>query len=187
MNNLEDSKIIALFNERSQNAITELSEKYGKLCLRIAKNILANDEDATECLNDTLLAVWNAIPPESPDPLCAFVAAVARNQALKKYNSSRALRRNSSLDISLDELENLFAADSSPENELFKKELAAGINRFLAEQKADNRVFFIRRYFFGDSVKDIAELSGTSPHFVAVRLQRTREALKKYLEKEGLI
>ncbi len=187
MEKLEDSKIIALFNERSQKALSELSEKYGRLCFKTAKNILGTDEDAEECVNEALLALWNAIPPANPDPLSAFVSAVTRNQALKKYHKSRAAKRNSNYDAALDELQNLFASSSSPENELYLKDIGDGINRFLEMQTEKNRVFFIRRYYFGDSVKDIAEATGNSPHFVSVRLQRTREALKKYLEKEGLL
>lgn len=184
---MEDSKIIALFNERSQKALSELSEKYGRLCFKVAKNILGSNEDAEECVNDTLLVLWNSIPPENPFPLSAYAAAVTRRQALKKYNFDRAKKRNSCFDTALDELEGVFASADSPENEVFLKDISDGMNRFLEKQSPENRVFFVRRYFFGDSVTDIAEASGNTPHFISVRLQRTREALKKYLEKEGLI
>ncbi len=187
MEALDDSKIIALFNERSQKAIDELSEKYGKLCFKIAKNILGINEDAEECVNETLLALWNAIPPASPDPLSSYTFAVTRKQALKMYHKSHAKKRNSTYDAALDELENLFASSSSPENDLYLKEFAEGINSFLENETEENRVFFVRRYYFGDSVKDISGITGASPHLISVRLQRTREALKKYLEKEGLL
>lgn len=184
---MEDSKIIALFNERSQKALSELSEKYGRLCFRIAKNILGNNEDAEECVNDTLLVLWNNIPPEKPEPLSAYAAAVTRRQALKKYSFDRAKKRNACFDTALDELEGIFSSSDSPENDVYLKDISDGMNRFLEKQSPENRVFFVRRYFFGDSVADIAAETGNAPHFISVRLQRTREALKKYLEKEGLI
>ncbi len=184
---MDDGRIIALFNERSENAIKELSEKYGKLCLQIAKNILKNTADSEECVNDAYLALWNNIPPESPDPLKTYLLKVVRNLSLKRYHSNTALKRNSFYDASLEELENVLFSGTSPENELQMKELTSAINRFLEGLSSQNRVFFVRRYYFGDSVKNIASLTGNTPHFVSVRLSRTREALKKYLKEEELI
>lgn len=184
---MEDNTIIALFNERSQEAITLISEKYGRLCLCIAKNILGNVSDSEECINDSFLAVWNNIPPECPSNLRTYLLKIVRNQALKKYHSNTAAKRNCSYDIALDELEGILSTQDNPENQLQLKEISAAINCFLACQSRENRVFFVRRYFFGDSVKDIADLTGHRPHFVSVRLSRIREDLRKYLRKEELI
>lgn len=184
---MDDSKIIALFNERSQQGITALSEKYGKLCLKIAENILKNREDSEECVNDTYLAVWNTVPPENPDPLKTYLLKIVRNTAIKKYHSNTAVKRNSFYDTALDELENILFHEDTVENELLLKELSKAVNSFLEDTSKESRVIFLRRYYFGDSVKDIAEMTGNTPHFVSVRLSRTREKLKKYLQKEGLL
>ncbi|MBR3767034.1 MAG: sigma-70 family RNA polymerase sigma factor [Clostridia bacterium] len=184
---MDDSKIIALFNERSQLGLTELSQKYGKLCLKIAENILKNREDSEECVNDAYLAVWNTVPPENPDPLKTYLLKIVRNTAIKKYHSNTAVKRNSFYDTALEELENILFHKDTVETELLLKELSEAVNSFLRDTSKENRVIFLRRYYFGDSVKDIAEITGNTPHFVSVRLSRTREKLKKYLQKEGLL
>lgn len=184
---MDDKKIIGLFNERSQQAITQISEKYGKVSLKIAENILKNKEDAKECVNDAFLVVWNNIPPENPQPLSSYLFRIVRNISLKKYHQNTAIKRNSFYDTAFDELENIFCSENIPENEFDVKELSLAVNAFLQEQSKDNRIMFVRRYFYGDSVSNISSLFGASPHFVSVRLSRTREKLKKYLTKEGLI
>ncbi len=184
---LEDSKIIALFFERSQQGINELSEKYGKLCMKVAVNILKNREDSEECVNDAFLAFWNTVPPERPDPLITYLIKITRNTAIKKYHSNTALKRNSFYDTTLSELEEVLYSDNNTESEADIKELTAAINTFLTTVSAENRLFFVRRYYFSDSIKEIAELTGRSPHFVSVRLMRIREKLQKYLRKEELI
>lgn len=184
---MDDSMIIALFNERSQQAIIKLSEKYGKISHRVAFNILGNHEDAEECVNDALLIMWNKIPPENPAPLVTYLLKIVRNTALKTYRKNTSLKNNSHYDVALEELENVLFEDNSPENELITKELTQKINEFLESTDKDTRIMFVRRYFFGDSVKEIASLTGFSSHFVSVRLSRAREALRKYLTKEGLI
>lgn len=184
---LDDSKIIALFFERSQQGINGLSEKYGKLCMKIAVNILKNPEDSEECVNDAYLAMWNTVPPEKPEPLKTYLIKLVRNTAIKKYHANTALKRNSFYDTALSELEEVLYSDINTEDEFDLKELTAAINRFLEGICEENRVFFLRRYYFGDSVKSIAEISGRTPHFVSVRLMRTREGLREYLTKEGLI
>ena len=184
---MDDKAIIALFNERSQDAIKELSQKYSKLSLHLSGNILGSSLDSEECVNDSLLAVWNNIPPENPENLKTYFLKIVRNLSIKKYHSNKALKRNSCYDIALDELENILASDNQPDSEYSLKELAHAINTFLGTLTKENRVFFVRRYYFADSVKEIAALTGNTPHFVSVRLSRTREKLKEYLRKEGLL
>ncbi len=184
---MEDSKIISLFFERSQQGINEVSDKYGGLCLRIAENILKNPEDAKECVNDAYLALWNTIPPENPNPLKTYLIKIVRNSAIKKYHTNTAKKRNSYYDSALSELEEVLADAHSVENEIVAKEIGLAVNMFLNGISKENRIFFLRRYYYGDSVSEIARLTGHTAHFVSVRLSRTRENLRKYLRKEGLL
>ena len=183
---LEDSRIIELFCERSEQAILELSRKYGSICGRVAGNILNNRLDMEVCLNDAYLGVWNSIPPQKPNPLLSYVCRVVRNLAIKKYHANTAAKRNSIYDIALDELENCFPAPATVEDEFNVKELARMIDVFLETLDKRNRMMFVRRYWYSDSIADIAESFHTSSHNVSVRLFRTREKLKKYLIKEGV-
>ena len=183
---LQDSKIIDLFFERSEQAITELSLKYEKLCKKIAFNILGNEEDARECINDSYLAVWKKIPPEKPDSLKYYLCRIVRNCALKKYHSNTALKRNSYYDVAMQELEECLFNDDSIERELASAEITRLIDSFLSGQKKENRIIFTRRYFFGDSVGDISERMGISENNISVRLNRMRKSLRNHLEKEGV-
>ena len=184
---MDDNMIIGLFYERSQQAIIELSEKYKKISLKIAFNILGNMEDAEECVNDAFLVLWNNIPPENPSPLITYLLKVVRNTSLKRYHKNTSVKRNSFYDVALEELENVLFTENSPENDLIAKEISQKINEFLEKQNKDSRIFFVRRYFYGDSISYISEITGYSPHFISVRLSRSREGLRKFLEKEGLM
>ena len=181
---MEDNEIIELFFLRSEAAIAALAEKYERLLYRISFNILNNKEDVSECLNDTYLGVWNAIPPRRPNPLTAFVCRIIRNLSLKKYRRNTAAKRNNAFDTSLDELE-LYIPVPSAEDEWNAAELGKAIDRFLGTLDAQNRILFVRRYWFSDSVKDIAALMKMRENLVSVRLNRICRQLKKYLEKEG--
>ncbi len=184
---MDDGKIIDLFNERSEKAISAVSRKYGRLSLKIAENILKNKEDAEECVNDAYLVLWNKIPPEKPSPLSAYLFKTVRNISLKKYHKNIAQKRNSFYDEALEELENVLFRDDSAEHELIAKDIAEAVNRFLASLPENDRILFVRRYFYGDSIKEIASLSGLAPHYISVRLSRIREKLKAELIKEELI
>lgn len=186
MRALDDSKIIELFYERSEQAIIELSEKYGSVCEKIATNILGSRLDAEECVNDAYLGAWDSIPPQRPDPLLSYLCRIVRNLAIKRYHSNTAAKRNSSYDISLEELENCFAAAGSAEEELDAKEVARKIDDFLETLDKENRVMFVRRYWCADSISELAKLFHASEHNISVRLHRTREKLKKHLIKEGV-
>ena len=183
---MDDKNIIELFYERSEQAITELSKKYGLLCKKVADNILNNHLDAEECVNDAYLAVWNTIPPQNPDSLVSYVCRIVRNQAIKKYHENTALKRNSIYDTSLDELEEVLPSSASVEGELEAKEVSAMIDRFLETLDKQSRIMFIRRYWYSDSIEEIAKAFKTSKHYISVRLSRIRKALKKYLVKEGV-
>lgn len=183
---MEDSRIIELFFARSEQAITELSLKYGKLLLHIAHNILGDREDAAECVNDTYLGVWNSIPPNRPDPFIAYICRIARNQALKKYRSRTADKRKSSLALSFEELEGTLSCISA-EDMWTAKETGAEINRFLETLDKESRVMFVRRYYFSDSVGNIARIFSMTENHVSVKLSRMRKQLKKYLAEKGIL
>ncbi|MBQ8662248.1 MAG: sigma-70 family RNA polymerase sigma factor [Eubacterium sp.] len=181
---MEDQKIVDLFFARSEMAITMLAEKYERLLYKISFNILSNNEDVVECINDTYLGTWNAIPPQRPNPLSAFVCRITRNLSLKKYRARTAAKRNSELEVALDELVMVVPVPSA-EEEWSAQELGRAIDAFLETLDTENRVLFVRRYWFTDSIKDLAELLHISENLVYVRLNRMRGQLKSYLEKEG--
>ena len=181
---MEDKKIIELFLTRSELAIQALAAKYEKLLYRISFHILQDNEDVAECLNDTYLGVWNAIPPSRPNPLSAFVCKITRNISLKKYRANTAAKRDASLEASLEELE-ICIPTPSAEDEWNAQELGRAINCFLHTLEQKNRVIFVRRYWFADSVKQIAKELGMNENLVSVRLKRIRKQLKEYLEQEG--
>ena len=182
---LEDSKIIELFFARVEQAIVELSAKYGTVCNRIARNILKNDLDAEECVNDTYLAAWNSIPPQKPDPLRTYIFRIVRNIAIAKYHANTSEKRNSYYDVALEELENCLVDSVTVEQEISANELSQKIDSFLDTLDKEKRVMFVRRYWYADSISDIAKMFQTSNNNVSVCLSRTRERLKKYLKKEG--
>ena len=182
---MDDSKIIELFYSRSEQAIVELSEKYGAICNKVAGNILNNSLDAEECVNDAYLGAWNTIPPQRPSPLLAYLCRIVRNLAVTRYHSNTAVKRNSFYDVALDELEECLASAASVEAEISARELSGLLDRFLETLDAENRVLFVRRYWYADSVSDIAEDFHMSSNNVSVRLSRIRGKLKKYLKREG--
>ena len=181
---MDDQKIIELFFDRSELAIQALAAKYEKLLHKISFHILQNSEDAAECVNDTYLGVWNAIPPTRPNPLSAFVCKITRNLSLKKYRANTAAKRDATMDVSLEELAPCIPIPSA-EEEWSAQELGRSINRFLDTLNQENRVLFVRRYWFADSVSDIAVELKISENLASVRLKRIRKQLKQYLEQEG--
>ena len=182
---MSDEKIIELFFERSEQAICELDNKYGKLFHSLSYNILRNSEDVEECINDSYFAVWNKIPPEKPDPLLAYVCKIVRSVSIKLYNRKTAYKRNGEFDISLQEIEDCCAGLKTVESEIELKELKITIEKFLDKLSLENRVIFVRRYWFCDSYEDIAKLIGISSQNVSVKLVRIRKQLRKYLLERG--
>lgn len=178
---MDDKQIIRLFFERSEQAITELSQKYGDLCMKIARSILNDPQDAEECVNDAWLGAWNSIPPQSPDPLRAYICRIVRNHALKKYRANTALKRGNQFEVSLSELEDCIP-DNSLDEQLAVNELSAQINAFLAELSRDDRVMFVKRYWFAETITEIADGFGISESNASVRLSRIRGRLRKYLK-----
>lgn len=178
---MDDRQIIALFYERSEQAITELSKKYGDLCFKIAINILSDPQDAEECVNDAYLGAWNSIPPQNPTPLRAYLCRIVRNLALKKLRTNTALKRGGQLEISLSELENCIP-DNTFDEHLSAKELTAQLNAFLSTLHRDDRVMFLKRYWFAEPLSEIAKTFGITEHNASVRLGRIRKKLYQYLK-----
>lgn len=183
---MDDGEIIGLFLGRSEQAISELSKKYGGICLKLSRNILNNPLDAEGCVNDAYLSVWNSVPPEKPNPLLPYVCRIVRNLSIKKYHSNTAKKRSSRYDVALEELENCLADSTGVEDSCAARELTSSIDRFLRTLKKDDRIMFVRRYWFSDSLPEITELFHISEHNASVRLFRIRKKLRRYLEKEGL-
>ena len=182
---MDDQQIIDLYFDRKEQAITETDVKYGKLCHSIAYNILSNREDTEECVNDTYIGVWNAIPPTRPNNFMAFVCRIARNLSLKRLEFLKREKRSADVILSLDELsavlpDERYAPDVSDED------VGRLISQFLRTQKEDVRNVFIRKYYFFDSVKEIAERYSFTESKVKNMLFYTRNKLKDYLIKEGV-
>jgi len=184
---LEDSRIIALFFERSEQAIAELDNKYGSAIKKTAANILNDRLDVEECVNDTYLRTWNSIPPQKPSPLVSYVCKIARNLALDRYHANKAEKRNDAFDLILDEMEECIPSMLRVETEIEAKELSAAISRFLLTLSRDDRFLFVRRYWYADSVKELAAETRGNADRISVRLFRIREKLKKSLVKEGYL
>ena len=185
---MDDKRIVELLFARKEQGITEVKGKYGKLVLHISRNILPDEEDVLECENDTYLGVWNAVPPERPNPLMAFVCKIARNLALKKHRHNTADKRDNRMSVALDELgQDIFSVEVAPsvEEEWSVRELGKAIQRFLGTLKKEDRMLFVRRYWFGEGVTELAAQKGMRKNTVSVRLNRIRGKLKEYLEKEG--
>lgn len=184
---MDDSQIIDLFWSRSEQAITETDIKYGDMCMNLAQNIVAchQDADAEECVNDTYLGLWNAIPPTRPNIFSAYIAKIVRNISMKKATYNNAQKRSSNMTISIHELEAYVAAEDAPSDTVYAQELAASIERFLRNIDYESRNIFLRRYWFFDSISDIANRFSISESKVKSQLFRTRNKLHMHLIKEG--
>ncbi len=177
---MEDERIVALFFERSELAIRALDDKYGALCRAVAFNILADAQDAEECVSDAYLGAWNAIPPARPDRLRAYIIKIVRNLSVKAYRTKRAVKRSGYM-VALEELDECIADKKTVEDTVEAAELGGIIERFLDTLSAKERVIFMRRYAFADSYAEIAERVGVSEKNVSVRLSVTRQKLRQHL------
>ena len=185
MHVLEDEDIIALYFKRNESAIKETDLKYGRLCFNILSKLLDDQRDREECLNDVYMNLWNNIPPVHPTNLKAYIAKVVRNLSIKKFQYNKAAKRNRDLETSFAELENIIA-DNRYEVVISEEDLAKIVSDFLRTQKPDQRNVFIRKYWFFDSIEEIAERYHFSQTKVKSMLFHTREKLKKHLKKEGI-
>ncbi len=185
---MDDEKIISLMFDRDKTALFAISEKYLGYCTKIALNILGDPLDAEECFNDTLLALWNSIPPQKPRNLAAFTAKITRNIAINKYKSRNAQKRASdNIALVFDELSEIISSDNDTESELEGMRLLSEISSFVVALNKRHRTLFVRRYFYCDSISDIANNLGISENNAAVLLARIRKRLKEHLIKRGFL
>ena len=181
---MDDKRIIELYFRRDENAIKETSDKYGRLCLYIAKNVLENELDAEECVNDAYLRAWQSIPPTVPKSLGAYLSKITRNLAIDKYHEAKAKKRNSSGDVAFCELEAVLCDESeAPDDEVIMREC---INSFLYSLDKQKRIIFVQRYFYMCSLEEIAKENGINMMNLKVMLYRLREKLKKHLKRYGI-
>lgn len=180
---MEDKKIVDMYWARNEEAITQTSVKYGGMMHATSKSIVGSHEDAEECVNDAYVGVWNAIPPARPDDLCAFVCRVVRNVSLKRLRALTRQKCSREMTVSLSELEEILPDEAVDGRE---GEVSAAISAFLRLQSEQVRGVFVRKYYFFDSVADIAKRYGFSQSKVKSMLYHTREKLKEHLTKEGI-
>lgn len=184
---MEDRRIIELYWQRSEEAIRQSQLQYGAYCRSIALAILTSHEDAEECVSDTWLRSWNAMPPQKPSCLSAFFGKITRNLSLDRWRQNKAARRGGdSVTLALDELKDCLSNSAAAEEELEIKETAKYISDFLRAQSELNRYLFIRRYWYLDDFTAIAKAARLTPQQVRARLYRMRGQLKEALQKEGI-
>ena len=184
---MDDNRIIELYWERSEKAISRTAAKYGGYCYTIAYNILFNNEDSEESVNDTWLAAWNTIPPKRPRQLAAFLGKMTRNSSLDRWkNRTAAKRGGGEVPLVLDELEECISGEDSVEKEYLQKEFARTLNQFLEKLPEMERKVFMCRYWYMDSIENIADRFGFTESKVASMLHRTRGKLRKVLKQEGI-
>ena len=185
---MQDKQIIALFEARSETAVLQAQTKYNALCSAIASRILPDRRDAEECVNDVFLRAWESIPPERPVSLSAYLGRITRNLALDRYAYNHAKKRNSDLMEAFEELEPCLPGNSADgEDALLREDFRKFINHFLRALPPENRHYFIRRYWYGESVKEISLFFRVSEEKVKSSLFRTRNKLRHALEKEGFL
>ena len=182
---MDDNKIIALFFVRNQDAIRHTDAAYGRRLFCLAERIVKNDQDAEESVSDTYLQAWNTIPPQRPTHFYAYIAKICRNFALKKLDWKNAQKRKAEIVALTQEMEECIPG-TWLEEELTNAEISSLIGDFLRKQPADTRMIFVRRYWYGDSVSEIALRYEISQNAVMMRLSRTRGKLAAYLKKEGI-
>lgn len=184
---MQDEKIVALYWKRNETAIHETEQKYGRYLTKIAYNVLADLEDSKESVNDTYLSAWNSMPPHKPEILSTYLAKITRRISIDIYRKkNRKKRQPSEYALSLEELEECISAGNTTEQEVNVQLLGEAINEYLYGISPEARDTFIGRYYFMDSLKEVAGYCGVSEAKVKTLLYRTRLGLKAYLEKEGL-
>ena len=183
---MKDSDIISLYWSRNQEAISQSEKKYGSSCFAIAHNILGSIEDSQECVSDTWLHAWNAIPPQRPEKLGSFLMKITRNLSLNRFRDSRTQKHGrGERMLVLEELAECIAASDNVEAQVEAKELGECICRFVRKLPERESNLFVRRYFFAETAAEIGRKYGISPGNVTVILSRTRQKLREYLQKEG--
>ena len=183
---MEDYKIVDLYWARKESAIGESHRKYGRMLQSLSFSMLDSKEDAEECVNDTYLDAWNAMPTARPTYLGAFLSKITRRISIDRFRSSHRQKRGGMGEI-MEELNECIPADSDVEGEYRAGELRRAINRFVHDLSEEKRAMFVRRYFYTQSVEEIAKALGVGSSKVKVSLMRMRNALQKTLEEQELM
>lgn len=181
---MEDDRIIELFQNRNQTAIKESDNKYGKTLKKISFGVLSNSEDSNECVNDTYLKAWNSIPPQKPNSLLAYLGRIVRNISINRWYEIKTQKRGG--DCLLIELSECIPSDDSVKDSIEERELSEVITVWLKSLPQDDRVLFMRRYWFGETLEVLANDCSVSPNKLAGRMFRLRKKLKATLEKEDI-
>lgn len=183
---MDDAKIVQLYWDRNEQAIPVTADKYGSYCSSIAKNILGNKEDAEECVNDTYMSAWNSMPPHRPSILSVFLGKIVRNLSFNRYKYNTAGKRGGGeLPMVLEELSDLVSGKDDVEQAFDQKELTKAIDTFLDSLSPEKRSIFISRYWYTDSVSEIAVRYGMKEGAVSITLNRLRLKLHNYLLERG--
>ena len=184
----DDSDLMLLFESRDEQAITETQARYGMICSRLVNRILHDSQDTEECINDTMLEIWNAIPPAKPKIFRAFLITVAKRNALNRQEKKQAIKRGGKeQDISLEALPDAFASETDTALAAEQRIMKAALRRFLSSLPQEVRMIMIDRYWMKCSVSDIAKTYGMSKSAVKMSLLRTRKKLEEFLRKEDLL
>lgn len=187
---MDDKTIIELYWSRNEQAIAETDTKYGSFLHRLSLNILSLVQDAEECVNDTYHAAWNKMPPEEPLSLRAFLGRIVRNLSISRFRSNHAEKRYNGMELMLSELEECIPAKESVEETVEHKmeaeQLTAAMEDWLKSLSLEDSALFLRRYWYGEAIKDLAKDWGTTPNLLAQRMLRLRKKLKQHLEAKGI-
>ncbi len=184
---MDDTQIIDLYFARDEQAIAETEQKYGRFCWRIAMNVLDVWEDAEECVSDTYLSAWKQIPPAIPQSLKAFLGRIVRNLSISRFRAMRAKKRYNGMEVLLSELGDCVPSDRNVEQAVEAKELSGYISDWLDSLSAEDCALFVRRYWFGDPVQELAKRCGITAAQMAQRMLRLRKGLRTALEEKGVV
>lgn len=182
---MDDTGIIELYMQRDERAIKETDSKYGAYCTAVAMNFLHIREDAQECVNDTYMSVWEQIPPKMPERLRAFLGRITRNIAVRRFRKLHAKKRFDGMELTLSELEECLPSGETVESEFDTKVLSGYINDWLDTLTEQDRMVFVRRYWYGDKAYELAEKMGLSKAGASRKLSRLRESLRAFLTEKG--
>ena len=184
---MHDKEIISLYFDRDEKAIEYTEEKYRAYCYSVADKVLNNAQDDEECLNDVWLAAWNSIPPNNPPSLATYLGRITRNISVRRLRFINRKKRGKELTIYIEELNEAIPTASTVEDIVDNQVLCSLLERFLRSQNKQNRNIFICRYYYLDSIGDVADRFGMTENQVKLRLFRLRKKLREHLEKEGAV
>ena len=184
---MDDQSIVELYLQRDENAIKESRNKYEAYCYRISMNILSVAEDVEECINDTWISVWNRIPPVIPKSLKAFLGKLVRDISLSRYRAVHAKKRYNGMELILDELAECIPSEQDIQESLEQKELSGTVNGWLDSLPQEDRVLFVKRYYYGETVKQLSEMQSCTENQMAQKMMKLRNKLKAHLLSGGVL